>query len=388
MQHLFLFSELSMAEGGLIKMKQTTKKLMSMVLAFVMVFSMTAVTPAEMAKTKAATVTFTAERFTIGQGYLVKPTTVEIKEGDTVATIFEKVMRLNNITYPSTESDYGFYLSAINNADTGVVNIPSEISSMADIPMWDGSVANAPSNDNNIGNALADKALGTGSYHTMGGWLFMVNNTDPGTTATDIKVKDGDVIRLQFSLYGYGADIGFDTEEFTGIVSPKLADKDVLTRESATVTEEMLKNDMIKAAYENAMTVLQTYAVSQQITDAAVKVLHQAKKEYEDSLKVKESNPVVPNVKRAVISKISNVKKFKAKIRVKKMSGVSGYQFKYAVNRKLKKATVKTTTKGVITTKKLKKKQKCYAKVRAYVNVNGTKVFGSWSKVKFVKIKK
>lgn len=360
-------------------MKQTAKKMMSMVIALVMVISVTVVTPAEVAETKKSTVTFTVERFTVGQGYLVKPTQVEIKEGDTVATVFERVMKDNNITYPSTESDYGFYLSAINNADTGIVNIPQEISTMADIPMWDGSVANAPSNENNAGNVLPDKALGTGSYHVMAGWMFMVNNAEPGVTATDIKVKDGDVIRLQFSLYGYGADIGFDTEEFTGIVSPKLANKDELTKAVASVSEDMFKNDMVKASYENAMTVLQTYAVSQGITDSAVKVLQQAEREYEKSVQIEEPKPEESvqaeesSVKRASISKIRNVRKYKAKISLKKMAKVSGYQFKYATNKKFKKATVKTTTKTVITTKKFKKKQRCYAKVRAYVNVKGTK---------------
>lgn len=369
-------------------MKHVTKKLVSMVTALVMIFSMSIITPTDAAEVTKQTVTFSVEKFTIGQGYLVEPMQVEIKEGDTLASVFETVMKLKNITYPSTESEYGFYLSAINNADTGVVNIPKEISSMADITMWDGTIAKAPSNSENAGNVLSDKGLGAGSYHTMAGWMFMVNNADPAISATDLKLKGGDVIRLQFSLYGYGADIGFDTESFTGIASLELANKDALTKEAASVSEEMLKNTMVNAAYENAMAVLQTYNISQKVTDTALKVLQQAENVYKDSLKEVNPIPVYPTVKKASLSKVANVKKYRAKISVKKMSGVSGYQFKYANNKGFKKATIKTTTKTYITTKKFKKKQRCYVKVRAYANANGTRVFGKWSKVKSVKIKK
>lgn len=384
-----------MTEGGK-EMNKVTKKLMVLVLSLAMVFSVTVTSPAAEANaTKTSgTVTFTVEKFTIGQDYLVEPIAVEVKDGDTVATVFETVMKLKGITYPSTASDYGFYLSSINNADSGVINIPTEISSMASVTLWDGSVTNPPTNDVNEGNALADKGLGTCSYHSMAGWMFMVNNADSGMSADQIKVKDGDVIRLQFSLYAYGADIGFDTESYTGIKSPKLANKDALTREVASIVTknaEMLKDDTVKAAYENAMAVLETYNVAQEIADSALKVLQQAENNYE-SLQTKaepaEPTVVYPSVKQATISKVKVAKKRKVKINVKKMTNVTGYEYRYANNKKFKNVTIKETKKVVLTTKAFKKKQRCYVKVRAYVSVNGIKVYGKWSKVKSVKIKK
>ena len=41
---------------------------------------------------KTGTVTMTVERITIGQGYLVRPVQVEIQNGDTVDTVFKRVM--------------------------------------------------------------------------------------------------------------------------------------------------------------------------------------------------------------------------------------------------------------------------------------------------------
>ena len=70
----------------------------------------------------------------------------------------------------------------------------------------------------------------------------------------------------------------------------------------------------------------------------------------------------------------------------------------YSKKKNLKKATTVTTLKATIKTKKFKKvinkKTKkvkattCYVKVRAYLKVNGVRVFGVWSAKKSVKIKK
>lgn len=48
----------------------------------------------------------------------------------------------------------------------------------------------------------------------------------------------------------------------------------------------------------------------------------------------------------------------------------------------------KSTTKTKYTVKKLKKKKTYYMRVRAYTLWNGKKVYGKWSSVKKVKIKK
>ena len=111
--------------------------------------------------------------------------------------------------------------------------------------------------------------------------------------------------------------------------------------------------------------------------DAALNTLSQA-----------EKTPTYPTVKRASIKSIKNIKGRKVKIKVKKIAGAEGYQYKYATNKKLKNAKTKTTTKRIFTTKKFKKKKKCYVKVRGYIKVNGTNVYGKWSKRKSVKIKK
>ena len=93
----------------------------------------------------------------------------------------------------------------------------------------------------------------------------------------------------------------------------------------------------------------------------------------------------------------AGVKKLTAKNKKKKsvvlswktVSGAKGYQLQYAMNKKFtKKKKSKLTAKAKFTVKKLKKKRTYYFRVRAYKLNGKTKVYGKWSKVKKVKVKK
>ena len=85
---------------------------------------------------------------------------------------------------------------------------------------------------------------------------------------------------------------------------------------------------------------------------------------------------------------VKNQKKLKVKATWKKLTNVSGYQIQYAPNKKFKKAKSKTVKSTSVTIKKLKKKKTYFVRVRAYKLVDGKKVYGKWSVVKKVKIKK
>ncbi len=93
----------------------------------------------------------------------------------------------------------------------------------------------------------------------------------------------------------------------------------------------------------------------------------------------------VPRVK---FSKLKVSGKCKVKATWKKLTNVSGYQIQYAPNKKFKKAKSKTVKSTSVTIKKLKKKKTYFVRVRAYKLVDGKKVYGKWSAVKKVKIKK
>lgn len=90
-------------------------------------------------------------------------------------------------------------------------------------------------------------------------------------------------------------------------------------------------------------------------------------------------------VKATKLAKVTNLylkkgSKRTAKIAWRKVNGAKGYQVKWSVNKKFKKAKKKFTKKNCITLKRLNK-NRYYIKVRAYKTVNGKKVYGKWSRV-------
>lgn len=94
-------------------------------------------------------------------------------------------------------------------------------------------------------------------------------------------------------------------------------------------------------------------------------------------------------VSKGSVSKLTNGKGKKMTVSVKKISGASGYQILYAANSKFTGAKTKTTSKTSLIISGLKKNKTYYVKVRAYKkDSKGKKVYGSYSAVRKIKIKK
>ena len=207
--------------------------------------------------------------------------------------------------------------------------------------------------------------------------------------AAKAEVKNGDVVRVMFSVFGYGADVGIDTKKATDINKVKLANKTELLRAVGDVNSAKSYWTVypnVNTAYNNAVKLTKVYNPSQASINSATTALKNAVKY--------PKNPVVGAVK---IKSAKNAKGKKIKVTSTKISGITGFQIKYGNNKKLKnkkkkkwKATTVKTTKTTYTTKKIVniKKKKAYIKIRAYRNVNGKYVYGKWTAVKTVKVKK
>jgi hypothetical protein len=97
---------------------------------------------------------------------------------------------------------------------------------------------------------------------------------------------------------------------------------------------------------------------------------------------------VVPEVKlsKGVIKKLKKgTQSFTVKW--KKVSGASGYQVSYKLDKKTTKKTVNGGNKLSLKVKDLTSGKKYTVKVRAWKKVNGKKYYGKWSKAKKVKVK-
>ncbi len=398
-------------------MKNTVKKAMAIAIAVSMTTSIATVGYNKIqAQETNKTVTFSVEKFTIGQGYVVEPVSVEVSDDMTISDVFEKVMNEKGIKYTGSKNNGYLYLQSIENADTGIIDISEEIAKM---PSYESSYEyegetytisySAPSNEKNDGNTQPNNGLGEYSYNSMAGWTISVNgdNNNGNLTPSDI-VKNGDVIRYQFSVYGWGADVGLSN--YAGMEPLKVADKTTLTKELAKINKNKavwMNNENVKTAYENAIKVATKLMATQDEVDEVVAELKKAENETttaQDAATVKPTTTIQPTTAettvqattteiqtlgKATVNSVKKVKARKAKISIKKIAGAEGYQYKYSSTKNFKKGTVivKTTKKNVLITKKFKKNQKCYVKVRAYKTVNKVRVYGKWSKVKSVKIK-
>lgn len=378
-------------------MNRLTKRLLSVVMALAMILSTMTVTFAQ--GTDTIQVTMTIERLTIGQGFLVEPVTVEVNEGASVQDVLEKVAAEKNLTLDMP----GGYLNAISYADTGVVNIPQSIQDMPSIDVDYGEYGqyhyDAPTNSSTNSLFEDNQKLGTGSYGELAGWMYSLNNSESSNGMDAQPVSDGDVVRIQFSVYAAGADIGF-TSWYDNIESAKLANKDRLIQQVACVDAEGAYKD----ARAEAVEVLENYdAMQEEVDDALVKLGYEEPTTEQETTEAPTTQPTttaVPTttteqetttftkVGKVKIRKLTNIRKYKVKIKINKVSKAKGYQYRYATNKKFKKSKVKITTKRTFTTKRLSKGVRCYVKVRAYRKNGKVRVFGKWSNVKSVKVKK
>ena len=84
-----------------------------------------------------------------------------------------------------------------------------------------------------------------------------------------------------------------------------------------------------------------------------------------------------------------NVKTRKAVITVRPVSYVKGYEFSWSTRRDMKKAKVKRTHSTKLTISRLTKNKTYYIRVRAYRNDStGKRIYGKWSDIRTLRIKK
>ena len=142
----------------------------------------------------------------------------------------------------------------------------------------------------------------------------------------------------------------------------------------------------VSAAYDKAVTVAKNYNPSQVSVSNA-----------ETELKNAIKSPKNPSVGAVAIKSAKNAKGKKIKLTTTKIAGMTGFQIRYGNNKKFKnkkkkkwKSVTAKTKKTTYTTKKITnlKKKKAYVQIRAYRIVNEKYVYGKWSSVKTVKIKK
>jgi Bacterial surface proteins containing Ig-like domains len=222
------------------------------------------------------TITVDVERFTIGQGFYIEPTTITLKTGDTPREALIKLLGADNLTgHPD-------YLRAIVGADTGVATIPDYI-----VKEYPGAGNSAVAND--YGQKFGGSELGEFDYSNYSGWMYFVNNVTPGTAINQYQLKNGDVVRVAFTYWATGGDltgIGYIGPDPANRERKDMsfipANKDGLIKAIAKVNGNTayLQDTAIKTAYDDAMTTVQDMTASLVKTNDATNALTKAIADY------------------------------------------------------------------------------------------------------------
>ena len=241
------------------------------------------------------TVTVSMEGLTLGQGMYFEPETYTLSEiNELVATegygpFDESNLNAgmatlaffidNGIEYENTGSwgdgsaivGSSFYLESVKNIDKGYLNIPKIIYDNGFV--YDEKYANK------------DAYLGEFDYNQMSGWMITVNDLLIPVGASSWILNQNDtgynnygsdyVVRWQFTLNDYGADLGL--QGFAGVPYYDHANKDLLYKKYAELSADGIFNNNTELK-KQALSVMENLTATQEEVDTVFAFLESAGK--------------------------------------------------------------------------------------------------------------
>ena len=216
-------------------------------------------------KEVAGEITLAIEKFTLGQGYYLEPQNVPFYKGETLGNVMARVLgdgKYNN----GINSENINYISSLYEPHIGEVNIPEYILEAINNNAYDNDL---------LGNT--DEWLGEKDYYSQAGWMYYINHDKSSPAMNEYICKPNDVVRMQYSVYGWGSDIGFGWD--SSLITA--ANKDNLTRLVAAINSSsnkvtILSNAVTKAVYNDAIKVLTTLDAKQKTVNTAYRSLKEA----------------------------------------------------------------------------------------------------------------
>lgn len=224
---------------------------------------------------------------TIGLGYMIKPTivhTTKYTKASEVITdaIVENIktkygLDLKGYVTKHESEPAGTYAymntgSVLSDFYLAQVYWPNQTN--AKIAQYILDVCGDKISETQVENDKQGKYLGEFDYYNMSGWMYSISNIGdsklpsfPGVGAAGWRLRDGEVMRWQFTVYGYGADLNADNsawgqESITG----DSGDKTALTYKIAQMREEY-KDASTDKTYKAGDDVLETSRIYMNVFD-------------------------------------------------------------------------------------------------------------------------
>ena len=240
------------------------------------------------------TVAISMDANTLGLGYLLEPTLVTVDKGTPVSVVIADLLNKRaadqyDITtegrtdkpnvesiatlYPWSSSGTptsGFYLAQVYFPEQSGYSVPETIMNYI------------ISNDLNfLAEDANGKYLGETDYLNTSGWVYSVGDKTngeaefPGVGSSGWGLSDGEVVRFQFTLVGYGADLGADNTAWGTSNILSVGDKSALTWKVAELRSQYSDTTLkAEAVYTDALTVLTDAEATQSAIDAALEALN------------------------------------------------------------------------------------------------------------------
>lgn len=213
---------------------------------------------------------------TLGLGYMIKPTIVHTTKYTQASVVITDMIKQNirekygltldgYATYHESEpaGTYAYMNTGTTRADFYLAQVYWPNQTNAQIAQYILDVCGDKISETQVESDKQGKYLGEFDYYNMSGWMYSVSNIGdsklpsfPGVGAAGWRMRDGEVMRWQFTVYGYGSDLNADNSEWGSTsITGDSGDKTALTYKIAQMREEYKdKNGSYKAGDDELET--------------------------------------------------------------------------------------------------------------------------------------
>lgn len=242
--------------GKLRRLSKKSRSTLAILLAAAILAGIPATAQAAQTGAKEPTgyIVLSVEKLTLGQGFIMEPQRVPYYSGENLAQVMDRVFKEQGRAYTHTGTlTSGFYLAELEDPDRpGIANtVPAYI-----YEMWSALKAADPSVKNIRDKDTEEPGfLGEFDYFSQSGWMYSVNHSFPPVGAADTRPFDGMVVRWQFSLIGYGGDLGGSSSTAAG--SRKFMDRTELYTILAAVRADadLMADAKVRPVYDRLLAL-------------------------------------------------------------------------------------------------------------------------------------
>lgn len=227
---------------------------------------------------------------TIGLGYMIKPTIVHTTKYTQASVVITDMIKQNirekygltldgYATYHESEpaGTYAYMNTGTTRADFYLAQVYWPNQTNAQIAQYILDVCGDKISETQVESDKQGKYLGEFDYYNMSGWMYSVSNIGdsklpsfPGVGAAGWRMRDGEVMRWQFTVYGYGSDLNADNSEWgSASITRDSGDKTALTYKIAQMREEY-KDASADKTYKSGDDKLETSRIYMNVFDGVL----------------------------------------------------------------------------------------------------------------------